>query len=598
MQSAVSPVPDKSIEFRDYAAQEVTGLAERLSQAADAAAARAAAAAAAEGHQALEALRAEMQAALKQTAEDGQQVADTLRAELQNTVKQKTAVAHALKQTETQLETVRGERDAAYGELESARGDLEAARGEIDATRGKLDATRGELESQRGELEAVRRDFAATQDELKSAHGQIEQLRGVVEHTRGELLGVRSELETAVERGEIISSQLADARLTNERLEALRDELTLARDEDARARASAEEDGRTLRESLETAETRLAQAAGDRAALEEAISIAHSQTEAAEAKLAAVTDLFNKSAARVKVLEREQHEHARALRDLEARIKTPAAAPAAAVSAAPIFDDLLAGFQALESAATMSDVLTTLVEQLAAQFNRVALFRVRKSHLQGEHQIGFDLSTDIAKVVLPLGMDSLPVRAVSSGLIERLSGDELTDGAGAPFSGSPRFALAIPIVAAGETLAVVYADDAGGTKGRRANEQSLLSARFAEAMQYHAVALLMRMSNELKARAELQAYAQSLLRELEQMYSADEQSGKQGDELQARLKGNLDYARSIFDSRVALEGSGAGSLLDDEIGALLESEPDTPFAQHLAAASGRSVASRNAAEAS
>jgi hypothetical protein len=278
-------------------------------------------------------------------------------------------------------------------------------------------------------------------------------------------------------------------------------------------------------------------------------------------------------------------------------VKTPAA-PSAGSTPVPMFDDLLAGFQALESAATMSDVLTTLVEQLAAQFPRVALFRVRKSHLQGEHQIGFDLKTDIGKVMLPLGMDSLPVRAVSSGLIERLSGDELKDGARAPFSGSPRFALAVPIIAAGETLAVVYADDAGGTKNRRTGDGSVAAARFAEAMQYHAVALLMRMTNELKARAELQTYARSLLRELEQMYASDEQAEKSADELRIRLKGNLEYARSIFESRVALEGGDAAALLDDEIGALLDTGQDTPFARHLAAVAGRAVNPRNAAEAS
>jgi hypothetical protein len=535
---------DKPIEFRDYAAREATDLAERLTKAAAAAVERAAAAAAEEGRKAVEAVRAEMQAALKKTAEDGQKAAETLRSELQNTVKQKTSVANSLKETQTQLEAVRGE-------LESSRGQLAAAVGDLESVRG--------------------------------------------------------ELNTATERGEIISRQLADARRANEQLEVQCDELTLSRDELVRARADVEVELRKTRESLEmtgaalaSAESKILKAAGDRAALEETVSIAHSQTEAAEAKLSAVTELFNKSAARVKLLERAQQDHERAIQELEARVKTPAAAPHAASSssAAPVFDDLLAGFQALESAATMSDVLTTLVEQLAAQFARVALFRVRKSHLQGEHQIGFDLKTDIGKVVLPLGMDSLPARAVSSGLIERLTGDELKEGAGAPFSGSPRFALAIPVTAAGETLAVVYADDGGSAKNRRGNDQSAVAARFAEAMLYHAVALLMRMTNELKARAELQTYAQSLLHELEQMYSADVQSGKQGDDLQTRLQGNLEYARSIFESRVALEGGGAAALLDDEIAALLESASDTPFAQHLAAVSGRRVSTRNTAEAS
>lgn len=552
------------MEFRDHAVRELTELAERLTKAAAAAADRAATQAEDEGRRALDALRGQMQAELREVAEEGRKAADALRSELQNTVKQKAALAASLEEAQTQLEAVRGE--------------LAAARSDADGVRG----------------------------ELATVNGEASNLRGALAASRGEVDAVRSELKTVAERGEIASSQLADARRTNEQLEAVRDELARARDEEARARTAAEAElhkGRELHDvtsaALAAAEKKLEKAAGDRAALEETVSIAHSQTEAAEAKLAAVTDLFNKSAARVKVLERAQQDHDRTVQELEARIKTPAvAATGSAAAPVPLFDELLAGFQALESAATMGDVLTTFVEQLAAQFSRVALFRVRKSHLQGEHQIGFDLKTDIGKVVLPLGMDSLPARAMSSGLIERLSGDELKEGAGAPFSGSPRFALAIPIIAAGETLAVVYADDAGSSKNRRAGDGGLVAARFAEALQYHAVALLMRMTNELKARAELQSYAQSLLRELEQMYSADEQGGKSDDELQARLQGNLEYARSIFESRVALEGGGAAALLDDEIAALLESAPETAFAGHLAAVSGRTVKSRNTAEAS
>lgn len=568
------------MEFRDYAAREVADLAERLTKAAAAAADRAASKAEAEGRQALDTLRAQMQAELKKVAEDGQKAADTLRGELQNAVKQKAAAAASLQESQTQLEAVRGELATLRGQTDAVRTELETVRKELASTRGEADSLRGKLQTARGELESARTD-----------------------------------LKAATERGSVASTQLAEARKANEKLELVRDELILARDDEARAKTGFETELRKIREQLQVtsaalgaAEKKLEKAAGDRAALEETVSIANSQTEAAEAKLVAVTDLFNKSAARVKTLEREKHEHERIVQDLEARLKAAAAAPAAAPAPAaaaaaaptslPMFDELLAGFQALESAATMSDVLTTFVEQLAAQFTRVALFRVRKSHLQGEHQIGFDLKTDIGKVILPLGMDSLPVRAVSSGLIERMSGDELKEGPGAPFSGSPRFALAVPIVAAGETLAVVYADDAGGGKSRRNSDAAMVAARFAEAMQYHAVALLMRMTNELKARAELQTYAQSLLRELEEMYSADQQSGKHGDELQTRLKGNLEYARSIFDSRVALEGGDAAALLDDEIAALLEGAPDTPFATHLAAVSGRTVKSRNAAEAS
>ena len=506
------------MEFREYAAREVSELADRLTKAAATAAELAAKKAADEGHKVAEGLRTEMQATVKKVSEDGQKVAETLRGELQATVKQKMALSASVKEAQSQLETVRGE------------------------------------------------------------------------------------LKTATERGEIASRQLADARKANEKLEAARDELSAARDEMARARGASEAELKKTREALEGTRAELAsalkkvdKAVADRVALEEAVSVAHSQAEAADAKLAAVTDLFKQGTTRVKTLERAQEDAERTIRELEAKLKVqPAPASGGGVPAAlPFLDDLLCGFQALGAASTMSDVLATLVEQLAGQFPRVALFKVKKSHLQGEQQIGFDLKTDIAKVVLPLGMDSFLARAVSSGQIERLAGDELKDGNRAPFSGSPRFALAVPIVAGGETLAIVYADDAGA-KEKRGADAALAGAKFAEAMQHVATAVLMRMTNELKARAELQSYARSLLRELEQMFAADEQAERPEQELDARLKGNLEYARSIFDSRVSLEGADAATLLDEEIGALLDTGQGTSFARHLAAVAGHATSARSA----
>jgi hypothetical protein len=419
---------------------------------------------------------------------------------------------------------------------------------------------------------------------------------------------VRTELKAATDRAEVAGRQLAEARKSNEQLERTRGQLSTARDEQAKARAAAEADLRKMREAVDAVRgelgsttKKLETAVAERALMEEALSVAHSQSEAAEAKLLAVTDLFKQSAARVKVLERAQEDHHKTVKELEAKAGAqPAAAPVASGIPLASLDDLLAAFQALGAAGTIADVLTTFVEHLAAQFPRVALFRVKKSHLQGEQQIGFDLKTDIAKVVMPLGMDSLLARAASSGAIQRLTAEELKDSNRAPFSGSPACALAIPLVAGGETLGIVYADDAGAPKHRGRGDGDEARPRIAEAMQQHAVALLMRMTSELKLRAELQAYARSLLHELREMHAADQQAGKTGDELRARLKGNLDYARSIFESRVALEGGDAAALLDDELTALIEAERTETFGRDLASAAGRPelAATSSAAEAS
>jgi len=332
---------------------------------------------------------------------------------------------------------------------------------------------------------------------------------------------------------------------------------------------------------------RVERIAAEKMTLEESAEVAQSQSQASEAKLAAVTDLFKQNGARVKLLERAKDEAERKIAALEARLResatsTPGAEPS--MPLVPVFDELLSGFQALGAATTISDVLTTLVEQLAAQFPRVALFRVKKSHLQGEHQIGFDLKTDIAKVVIPLGMDSLLARAASSGQIERLSAEELAESTAVPFSGSPMNALALPIMA-GEPVAVIYADDSGAEAAHSA-ETIDITIRFAEAMQQHAAALLSRLTNELKTLTELQAYAGTLVNEIAQMYAADLQSGLGGEQLTERLKGNLDYARSIYGSRIALEGADAAGLLDDELASMIEAQQGEPFGRDLAAASG------------
>ena len=432
----------------------------------------------------------------------------------------------------------------------------------------------------RDQLNTAAKEKTAVAAQLKDAQAGADRLR--------------TELKTTTERADAVSRQLEEARKTVEKLESGRAELTAARDEQAAARKTAEGDLRKARETVDSLRTDLAgatkgleRATAERLAAEESAAASYSQSQAAEAKLTAVTDLLTKSAAKVKTMEQGAQDYERRIQAIESKAQSAAGAPSSAGSA-PILEELLAAYQALASAGTIAEVLTTLVEQMAAQFPRVALFRVKKGHLQGEHQIGFDLKTDVGKLVLPLGMDSLPARAASSGQTETLTGDALKDSRVTPFSGSPACALAVPIVVGSDTLAVVYADDSGAPSSARGADDT--RARYADALRHYSVALLMRVTKELKALAELQKYAASLLNEMEQMYDADVDSGISGAELQKRLAGNLDFARSIYGNRTALEGADAATLLDDELGSLLESRKGTPFGRDLAAAAGHSSA--------
>jgi hypothetical protein len=92
----------------------------------------------------------------------------------------------------------------------------------------------------------------------------------------------------------------------------------------------------------------------------------------------------------------------------------------------------------------------------------------------------------------------------------------------------------------------------------------------------------------------LREYATILLQEAEQMFVADADTGKHGDELRLRLKDNIECARQLYAQRAALEGAAATALLDEQITSMIDAQSDTPFAQELAALVGHSTERRTA----
>jgi hypothetical protein len=508
-----------------------------------------------------------------------------------------------------QLTTLRTAVDAAAKALDSAANPAVEAEGDIAGLVDRLTEAAeaaAELAATRVSDEA-RKIQASLQAELQSQVSHNKAASAAVKEAQAQSDALRRELADAAKRAEAVGRELEQVRDAAKRLEAERRDLTKARDTEKLARTAADGELRKTTSLLEKTRGELAgltrtleAAVADKAAAEDAAGVAHSQAQAADAKLAAVTELLKTHAARVKLLERTQQDHERTIHELQARKQNTHEADAARASLS-VFEDLLGAFEALAGATTISDVLTTMVEHLATGFARVALFRVKSTHLQGEHQIGFDLKTDISKVVIPLGMDSVLTRAAASGNIERLSAEELAEGNRVPFSGKPSCAIALPVVAAGETLAIIYADDSGTAAGDRgAAVASLLRLHFANAMRQHAVSVVTRMKGELKALTELRTYAESLLQEIEAMYVADTSTGKAGKDLQERLKIHLDYARSIYANRAALEDADAGALLDEAINGVVAAHPDAGYRHDLAVASGHSTAAepKRAAEAS
>ena len=563
------------------AESDVADLVERLTRAAESAADHAAA----------------------RVSDEARKIQDSLHAELETQVNHNKAMGAALKEAQAQSATLNRELGTARAQTEILRTELKDAHGQSATLRSELEAVHAQSAILQNELEGAHAQSAILRSELETALGQSTVLRNDLEDARAQSENLRSELASAEKRADAVGRELEETQDAVKELEAERRDLVKSRDSEKQTRTAAEADLRKTTGLLEKTRGELAARAtaleatvADKAAAEDAAGVAQSQAQAADAKLGAVTELLKTHAARVKTLERAHQDHDRTIQELQAR-KPPAHGADASRASLSVFEDLLGAFEALAGATTINDVLTTTVEHMATGFSRVALFRVKSNHLQGEHQIGFDLKTDISKVVVPIGMDSVLTKAAASGSIERLSAGELAEGNRVPFSGKPSFAIAVPVVTDGETLAIVYADDSGASESEAA---PILRMHFADVMRHYAVSVIARMKTELKALAELRTYAASLLQEIDAMYVADAGSGRQGDDLQERLKVHVDYARNIFANRAALEDADAAALLDDAISAVVAEHPDPRYREDLAVVAGLSAAaeSKRAAEAS
>ena len=384
--------------------------------------------------------------------------------------------------------------------------------------------------------------------------------------------------------------------------DAIRAELQTARDQfDAAARAADEklrdesQAAQQLRQQVEALQQKLrADAQAAQASQEQIRLTAHTAQEKLRQELQAKIDAAVAAQARAADLAKSNDAQLRAARaQLEAARAELDAAKIDVSSDEAHMERLLVSFEMLAGASNITDLLVALAETLASEFKRVALFRLKGNKLQGEYQTGFDLSTDVGKVVIPLSMDSLLARAVTSGCIETMEANN-PDAPKAPFGGSPSCALALPVAAGGETLGILYADD--GPDGGTADPAGApaLKGRYAELLLRHTVALALRLTAELRNLAELRGHASRLLNHAEEMYIADTESGLAGAELHNRLRENVECARRLYAQRVAIEGPAAANLLEDQLVQLVEQRADTQFGRDLASIVDVSVGSRRA----
>ncbi|HXW05864.1 MAG TPA: hypothetical protein VD833_11570 [Vicinamibacterales bacterium] len=550
-----------------------------------------------------------------------------------------------------QLDTARIEAELALRQLTDARSavedELREARGLLETTLAEAARLAEQLEAETTEKLTLQRDAASAQTafeaaealrlETESAFRQESEARSGVER---DLRDTRDLLDAALAQSARLSHQLEaeGTEIATLRAELAETRVSIAELEDARAAAEArageaahaqaalESELLDVRTTLDAA---LAETSAVNAQLEAAsseqqrllaeLSAAQGEIATAQTQRDAVASQLKHSAARVHTLERTQARQEETMRQLESRLEHADASlreragdaePDAAARSAELttlrdeIDRLgalmstsVGALDALGGAGTLSDLLGELARQLATQFSRVALFRLKGNRLEGEHQLGFDQAVDVTKLVIPLSVDSLLTRAATSGVVEALSESDREDGGVALFGSTPAAALALPIVLHEEPLAIAYVEHATQPGGESAQGPDAASTAFARLLVAHTVALLTRLTNELKALAELREYATILLQEAEEMFLADFDAGRSGEELRSRLKDNIECARQLYAQRAALEGSGASALLDEQIASTIDAQGSTRFAQELATLVGR-PADRRAAEAS
>jgi hypothetical protein len=119
-----------------------------------------------------------------------------------------------------------------------------------------------------------------------------------------------------------------------------------------------------------------------------------------------------------------------------------------------------------------------------------------------------------------------------------------------------------------------------------------------ELMRAHVTLRLDRLAIEQKAAAELRAYAQMLIDEVEYVYEADAGAGTPEAARIEKLAENLRCARQIFQQRVTVEGPANSRLLEEVLERMCERKAAHSFGRDLNTAMALGLNARSVAQAS
>ncbi|HKC56027.1 MAG TPA: hypothetical protein VKC35_07865 [Vicinamibacterales bacterium] len=282
---------------------------------------------------------------------------------------------------------------------------------------------------------------------------------------------------------------------------------------------------------------------------------------------AAVPDVARMAAEFEATIEEMRREHAAAIGE-----------QAIACTSLPL-DALLTVFNTVKRATTASGILGSVVDGLAREFSRVALFNVQENRLEGARQTGFTFDSDISKLRVPLTPESLLSRAIGSGRLEAcfpsIHGEA---GLALPFGGTPSCAMAIPFRVNGAAVAMIYADDSDMPEFATAAPQT--RAKFAELVQQHAALALLGLGAGETKTADLRRFAGLLVDEIEYAHAADVKAGRNALERQQTLRHQVEHARRLHAERTN-QDAAAAAVFEEHLAALIEARRDSVFGTDL-----------------
>ena len=485
-----------------------------------------------------------------------------LRAEAEQAAAEKAAA-----QREELERALAEERARAEQQLAAERSRLEE---QFAAERSRLEAQAAAEHARLEQEAAVRRtqweeqtagERARIEQELAAERSRAEEHSAAVQQRVAELDAERRRGDDLAAQRQHIESTIAEerGRLTQER-----DRLTQERDDAQRALETAWQDLQGLQAEFERVRQTL------EAATHERDGALRARQDAVEREQLLTSEL---------ILERQGREE-----DVRRRDERDAALAEARLaerqSQLAIVERVLNALRAMDASRSLSDVLTSLTSSAAAEAPRVALFVLNGTDLRGWKSAGFS----VEPASLRAGAADPGVLGEAIRRREPVVTSEV-EGVSAPaFAELPagRAAMAVPLLVGNQPVAVLYADDAAaGTPaapaswpeaiqilGRHASVTlaHLTAARAADAMRRSlAPAGGQKMPNGAEDGNSARRYARLLVSEIKLYNEAAVQIGRQKRDLLARLKPEIERARTLYSQRISPAVDSRGALFQQEL---------------------------------